>query len=133
MKRLDPFVTLDEEKSSKEKSRIDRAKTADLITLPEKVTGVNCGNCEYYNSETKYCRNEKVVQHVNPHMCCSLWDTHGAKREWIKEEEKRKEEPKPKHKKEEPKKEEPKAEPKKKEHRKADESSDEATGYTITI
>lgn len=115
MKRLEPFVTFDEAKSNEDKGKLERAKAVDLITLPKKVEGVNCGNCEYYRDKTKYCQNEKVMQHVTTHMCCSLWDAPGAERAWVKKEEeeaKKKKEEKEKKKAKEPAKDEVKKEKK---------------------
>lgn len=84
MKSLKPFISLEEENSEKDKSRLERAKAADLITLPKDVEGTNCGNCQYVRLEDQYCTHPEVDQKVSPKMCCAFWDNPGAKREWLK-------------------------------------------------
>lgn len=53
-----------------------RAKEVDLLTLPKKVTGTNCFNCQFIN-HIQYgkgmCSHPKVKQMVNGRMCCALW------------------------------------------------------------
>lgn len=54
-----------------------RAKKADLVTLPENVKGTNCYNCKWVSNDKKtygsMCRHPKVKQYVNGRMCCALW------------------------------------------------------------
>jgi hypothetical protein len=77
---------LDEQDKKEEGSRLERAKAADLVTLPENVEGTNCGNCQFVDLKTKFCNHEKVLQTVSPRMCCIFWNAPGTKREWVKEE-----------------------------------------------
>jgi hypothetical protein len=66
---------------------MERAKEADLVTLPEQVTGTNCANCKWV--EGNFCKNPKVNQDLKdsaPRMCCALWDAEGTKRAWEKPE-----------------------------------------------
>jgi hypothetical protein len=61
-------------------TELERAKNADLVTLPDDVRGTNCGNCRFFDDD--YCTHEKVDQPVTPRECCALWDNLGAKRRW---------------------------------------------------
>lgn len=60
---------------------LQRAKHADLVTLPEDVKGTNCFNCRWISAEKKaygtLCRHPKVKQYVNSRMCCALWMNKG--------------------------------------------------------
>lgn len=60
---------------------IERARKADLITLPENVKGTNCSNCQWIDTVKKpygkMCTHPKVKQYVNERMCCSLWANKG--------------------------------------------------------
>ena len=62
----------------------ERAKAADVITLPEGVTGTNCGNClfirEIEGRRQKYCVHPKVDMPVNNRNCCKFWDAYGTGR-----------------------------------------------------
>lgn len=59
---------------------LERARLADLITLPQGISYTNCGDCEF---QTKgYCHNPKVDQPVTPRKCCDEWDADGSKRAW---------------------------------------------------
>lgn len=60
---------------------LERARRADLVTLPEGTEGTNCGNCKFVE-DGGYCGNPKVDQPVNDHMCCALWDADGTQRAW---------------------------------------------------
>lgn len=62
--------------------KLERAKAADLMTLPEGIEGTNCANCRFVDLEREYCTHKDVDQKVSPRMCCALWDAEGAKREW---------------------------------------------------
>jgi len=63
-------------------SRLDRAKAADLVTLPENVEGTNCANCKFIDLKEKMCKHPQVDQKVSERMCCALWDAEGTIREW---------------------------------------------------
>lgn len=70
-----------------EKHLLERAKEADLITLPKNVEGTNCYNCKFISNKTKekgFCRQPKVMQNVNERMCCALWDNDGVHRSFGK-------------------------------------------------
>ena len=56
----------------------EKAKAADLITLPEGVTGTNCQNCKFIKNG--YCTHPKVRMPVNDRNCCALWDAEGTLR-----------------------------------------------------
>jgi hypothetical protein len=62
----------------------ERAKHVDLITLPEGVTGTNCGNClfirEIEGRRQKHCIHPEVDMPVNNRMCCKYWDAYGTGR-----------------------------------------------------
>ena len=88
MKYLKMFENDGEEKPS----RLERAKNADLVTLPEGIEGTNCANCKFVDLKNKYCTHKDVDQKVSERMCCALWDAEGTKREWEKEETKPSEE-----------------------------------------
>lgn len=60
-----------------------RAKDVDLITMPEKIKGTNCGNCKWMR-KNDYCANHKVAQEVNERMCCVLWTHSGEYRQFEK-------------------------------------------------
>jgi hypothetical protein len=92
--------TLGEAQEKEGEDRVERAKAADLITLPDEIVGTNCGNCIFVDLETKMCKHPQVLQKVSERMCCVFWDAIGTKREWetekeaksrIKKEEKEKE------------------------------------------
>ena len=82
MQKLKPFITLKEEDDAQNNTKLDRAKAVDLITLPEGITGTNCGNCQFFDKEKAFCNNEKVNQAVTSRMCCALWNAPGVKRAW---------------------------------------------------
>lgn len=60
---------------------IKRAKEADLVTLPEDITGTNCYNCKWISQYKRVnygmCTHPKVRQNVNKRMCCALWARDG--------------------------------------------------------
>ncbi len=67
---------------SEDSERLERAKKADLITLPSNIEGTNCGNCKFFDSKSSMCKHPKVAQKVTTRMCCAYWDAEGVKREW---------------------------------------------------
>lgn len=62
--------------------RMARAEKADLLTLPEDVSGTNCANCKFMDMKNGYCLHPKVDQPVTARMCCALWDAQGCYRAW---------------------------------------------------
>ncbi len=58
----------------KNRDELDRAKNADLITLP--------GGSKEDAKSKKLCHNEKVKMYVTVRMCCAYWDNAGVKRPW---------------------------------------------------
>jgi len=64
---------------------IERAKAADLITLPDGVGGANCGNCEFFQpvGSVGNCKHPKVEMQVTHRQCCSFWNQPpGTLRAW---------------------------------------------------
>lgn len=62
---------------------LKRAKNVDLVTLPENISGTNCYNCKWIKEKTRskgYCSNPRVSQYVNNRMCCAIWDSNDALR-----------------------------------------------------
>ncbi len=55
---------------------MQKAKTADLITLP--------GGSKAHAASKKMCYNEKVKMYVTSRMCCAYWDNAAVKRPWKK-------------------------------------------------
>lgn len=55
---------------------LERAKKADLITLP--------GGVKADAINKKMCYNEKIKMFVTERMCCAYWDNKGVKRPWAK-------------------------------------------------
>ena len=69
--------------SEDSKDQLERAKDVDLVTLPTTITGTNCYNCKWIKDKTSkigYCSNPKVAQYVNNRMCCAIWDSTYALR-----------------------------------------------------
>ncbi len=67
------------------KEEMERAKEADLLTLPEKVTGTNCLNCQFVKDvkgSNGYCNHPKVKQLVSNRNCCAYWSASGVIRPW---------------------------------------------------
>jgi len=60
----------------KTQDEMQRAQTADLITLPGgfKADAVN----------KKFCNHAKIKTFVTSRMCCGYWDNSGVKRPWKK-------------------------------------------------
>jgi hypothetical protein len=56
---------------------MERAKNADLITLP--------GGSKNEISTKKFCYNNKIKMYVTERMCCAYWDNDGVKRPWKKD------------------------------------------------
>lgn len=63
---------------------LDRAKAADLITLPPDIAGTNCaeGNCEF--GKSGFCKHPKILLPVTDRMSCSLWNNKQVHRSWGK-------------------------------------------------
>lgn len=65
-------------------SDLERAKKADLITLPKNVPGTNCSNCKFVTEKGKghFCDHPEVQMVVTKKNCCAFWDAEGAIRAW---------------------------------------------------
>jgi hypothetical protein len=66
---------------------VSRAKKADLLTLPKKVEGTNCGNCKFVkildaDKGSGFCTHKEVLLPVTKSMCCALWDHDQSLRSW---------------------------------------------------
>jgi hypothetical protein len=69
---------------------LKRAESADLVTLPDDVSGTTCASCQYVRVGPRggvhdYCDHEKVDQPLPDtaeRMCCRYWDRPGTKRAW---------------------------------------------------
>jgi hypothetical protein len=61
----------------KNKEEMDRAESADLITLP--------GGSKTDASGKRLCYNKKIEMYVTVRMCCAYWDNEGVKRPWKKQ------------------------------------------------
>lgn len=61
-----------------ERYLLQRAKEADLVTLPKSIEGTNCGNCKFIRKQEEdgFCTHPKVQMVVNNRMCCALWDNN---------------------------------------------------------
>jgi hypothetical protein len=57
------------------KEEMERAKKADLITLP--------GGPKADAKSKRFCCNDQVKMNVTIRMCCAYWDNVGVKRPWI--------------------------------------------------
>jgi hypothetical protein len=60
----------------KTSEEMQRAQTADLITLP--------GGMKTDAESKKFCTYEKIKMYVTVRMCCGYWDNAGVKRPWKK-------------------------------------------------
>ena len=79
---IDPRILNDEGGiDPKNEKEMDRAKEADLITLP--------GGSKADVENKKLCYNKKIDMYVTVRMCCAYWDNVGVKRPWKKETKKR--------------------------------------------
>lgn len=70
-----------------EKHLIERAKHADLVTLPKDVKGTNCYNCMYVRDKRDdcgFCTHPKIKMLVDERMCCAFWDNKGVHRSFGK-------------------------------------------------
>jgi hypothetical protein len=56
----------------KTQDEMERAKKADLITLP--------GGAKSDATNKKFCYNEKIKMFVTVRMCCGYWDNVGVQR-----------------------------------------------------
>lgn len=66
--------------NQEDRGALDRAKRADLVTLPRDVRGTNCFNCKFVKDKTMgkgFCKHPEVYQYVNERMCCALWSANG--------------------------------------------------------
>lgn len=66
----------------KNEEEMDRAKEADLITLP--------GGSKADVTNKKLCSNDNIKMYVTVRMCCAYWDNDGVKRPWKKTEKQKK-------------------------------------------
>ena len=55
---------------------LERARKADLITLP--------GGVKSDATTKKFCGHEKIQMFVTVRMCCAYWDNASVKRPWKK-------------------------------------------------
>jgi len=60
----------------KTSEEMQRAKKADLITLP--------GGSKADAANKKFCYHEEIKMFVTVRMCCGYWDNKGVKRPWKK-------------------------------------------------
>ena len=68
-----------------DESSVDAAKLVNLVTLPDKVRGANCGNCSSYSKQdggVRFCTNALVKQEVSARMHCSLWEHNKSIKIW---------------------------------------------------
>jgi hypothetical protein len=56
-----------------------RAKSQDIISLPLKVEGINCGNCKHSSSEG-WCKQPGVNQPIEKRDSCNFWEHPGMMR-----------------------------------------------------
>lgn len=68
---------------------LNKAKKADLITLPKNVSGTNCSasNCTMYATTRDgklFCKHPKIMLPVTDRMSCGWWDNNDVKRDWNK-------------------------------------------------
>lgn len=79
-------TTLDHGFRPKNEAELKKFKHADLIVLPNKIEGTNCGNCEYGSEKgidgILYCRHKDLECWVTDRMCCKYWDHADVKRNW---------------------------------------------------
>lgn len=67
-------------RESADAGALERAKAADLITLPPDVKGTRCGNCVHFKDD--FCHEPRVDQPVTENDCCNFWAHPGTQREW---------------------------------------------------
>ena len=60
----------------KNQEEMERAKKADLITLP--------GGSKGDAANKRFCKNDAVKMFVTARMCCAYWDNEAVKRPWTK-------------------------------------------------
>jgi hypothetical protein len=60
----------------KTQEEMQKAKKADLITLP--------GGSKADALNKKFCYNDEIKMFVTLRMCCGYWDNAGVKRPWKK-------------------------------------------------
>ena len=62
----------------KTSQEMERAKKADLITLP--------GGLKSETVNKRLCYNTNIKMYVTARMCCGYWDNEGVKRPWKRNE-----------------------------------------------
>ena len=60
----------------KNKEEMERAKKADLITLP--------GGSKADSKDKRFCSHAEIRMYVTERMCCAYWDNEEVKRPWKK-------------------------------------------------
>jgi hypothetical protein len=74
---IDPKILNDEGGiDPRNEEEMERAKKADLITLP--------GGSKADVTNKKLCYNDNIKIYVTVRMCCAYWDNIGVKRPWKK-------------------------------------------------
>lgn len=77
-KRLNKQGGIDPENSPEVKKMF---KAVDLITLPENISGTNCGNCQFMlakESEIGFCSHKSILYPVTKRNCCIFWTSKGT-------------------------------------------------------
>jgi len=73
---VDPRILNDEGGiDPKNEQEMDRARKADLITLP--------GGTKTDATNKRFCYNNDIQMYVTIRMCCGYWDNVGVKRPWV--------------------------------------------------
>lgn len=52
----------------------ERLRSERVNYFPPSESPFKCGNCEYFNAETGYCRQEEVRANVEAEGCCNLFE-----------------------------------------------------------
>ncbi len=60
----------------------ERAKAAELVTLPMDVQGKSCKSCDYFVDAESRCVNAKVDMPVTEHQACRWWANPGTFKTW---------------------------------------------------
>jgi hypothetical protein len=77
---IDPKILNDEGGiDPRDEEEMERAKKADLITLP--------GGLKSEVVNKRFCNNKSVEMFVTARMCCAYWDNKDVRRPWTKIEE----------------------------------------------
>ena len=61
---------------------LDRAREADLVTLPEDIKGTNCADTNCMFGKKGLCVHPRILLPVTDRMSCSWWDNTDVKRPW---------------------------------------------------